>query len=505
MSAEAAFLGEISRLKRIVFLRSVYRALLWAFLILLCAATIVLIIEKAGISEFSKYPANFTIFAAVILCLAFLGAYLRRGKFLHILIDIDTRLKLRDRITTAYEYQKSGIKSVFSDLLMQDATVRLRQLSAKHTLPVKFSVLHVAVLLMLITGVALYSSDYLIHSFKPAPGDQKKIEKARALVQNFTMSRSEANKVQKERRNDAYAKKWEHLTKTIDDRNLTRDQLFGTLNRFLKEIQGEQTRLANELGSKLKGVEIDQMPVQDISDLQNLSASQLEKLNMLLSRSLNNPIPDSVKQNIESLQDLYNMEKLLSRIVDDFNEEKSVTEAAAESDRSEGHTSAGSKDPEKAQQFTKHSKPSGMAPGTKRRRADGAGGPDFDSFRGQELGVPGEVGFPRGNAAQAGRGKSTGKKKPGHELERSTDPGIADKLSSSQVKNYLIQIRSLTAIGESKVKAENILRAYEQELETVLQKEDMPLNYREYIKQYFMSIGIKTADSAPSVTRGSEQ
>ena len=504
MSAESAFLGEISRLKRIIFIRFVYRTLAWAFLILLGAGTIVLIIEKAGISEYSRYSVTFIISAAVILCVAFLGAYLRRRKFLHILIDIDTRLKLQDRITTAYEYQKSGIKSIFSDLLMQDAAVRIRQLSAKHILPVKFSVLHVSVLLMLITGVALYSSDYLIHSFKPAPEDQKKIEKARALVQNFTTSRSEANKVQKERRNDAYAKKWEHLAKTIDDRNLTRDQVFGTLNRFLKEIQGEQARLANELGSKLNRVEIDQMPVQNISDLQNLSASQLEKLNMLLSRSLNNPIPDSVKQNIESLQDLYNMEKLLSRIVDDFNEEKSVTEALAESEHREGHTPGGTTDPEKAQQFTKQSKPSGSVPGTKRNRGS-AGGPDFDSSRGQEFGVPGEIGLPRGNAAQAGRGKSAGKKKPGHEFERSTDPGIADKLNSSQVKNYLIQIRSLTAIGESKVQEENILRTYEQELETVLQKEEMPLNYREYIKQYFMSIGIKTADSAPSGTQGGEQ
>ena len=67
---------------------------------------------------------------------------------------------------------------------------------------------------------------------------------------------------------------------------------------------------------------------------------------------------------------------------------------------------------------------------------------------------------------------------------------------SSQAKNYLIHIRSLTDIGESKLKEEDIIRTYRQEIESILQKEDIPLNYREYIKQYFISIGLETADSS---------
>ena len=54
----------------------------------------------------------------------------------------------------------------------------------------------------------------------------------------------------------------------------------------------------------------------------------------------------------------------------------------------------------------------------------------------------------------------------------------------------------MTAIGESKVQEENILRTYSREIESALQKEDIPLNYREYIKQYFLSIGMETEDSS---------
>ena len=58
-----------------------------------------------------------------------------------------------------------------------------------------------------------------------------------------------------------------------------------------------------------------------------------------------------------------------------------------------------------------------------------------------------------------------------------------------------MHIRSLGAIGESRLKEDNILRTYQQEIESILQKENMPLNYREYIKQYFISIGLKAQEN----------
>jgi hypothetical protein len=53
----------------------------------------------------------------------------------------------------------------------------------------------------------------------------------------------------------------------------------------------------------------------------------------------------------------------------------------------------------------------------------------------------------------------------------------------------------LPTIGNAKVKEEDVIRPYRQELESVLQKEDIPLNYREYIKSYFLSIGLKKEEN----------
>ncbi len=69
-------------------------------------------------------------------------------------------------------------------------------------------------------------------------------------------------------------------------------------------------------------------------------------------------------------------------------------------------------------------------------------------------------------------------------------------MASSQAKSFLIQIRALTDTGEARLKEEEIFQTYRKEVESILQKEDIPLNYREYIKNYFISIGINTEENA---------
>ena len=68
-------------------------------------------------------------------------------------------------------------------------------------------------------------------------------------------------------------------------------------------------------------------------------------------------------------------------------------------------------------------------------------------------------------------------------------------MASSQAKSYLIHIRALTDIGEARLKEEEIFQTYRKEVESILQKEDIPINYRAYIKNYFISIGINTEEN----------
>jgi hypothetical protein len=112
--------------------------------------------------------------------------------------------------------------------------------------------------------------------------------------------------------------------------------------------------------------------------------------------------------------------------------------------------------------------------------------------------------YGEGFSPSAGHGKSSGKQKPVQELDKATGPGIQDKVNTAQAKKYLVQIRSMTAIGEAKIPEENILKTYTREIEGVLSREDIPLNYREYIKQYFLAIGMESEASSASGPQKSE-
>jgi hypothetical protein len=505
VSAEALFLSEIAKLKRRVIIRSVHRILLRASLIFLIICTILLIIDKAGFSEYGESVSFYVISVGTALFAALLIAFVRRKNFLNVLIDIDTRFKLQDRISTAYEYRKSEKKSDFSDLLMQDATAKLLQLSTKQLFPAKFAFLHLVLLLLILINVVLYSSDYLLSGYKSTRADKNKIEKVSSLLRNYTISRTEEKRTEKTRQPSVYSKKLEHLAKQLDNRSITQDQLFTSLNGFLEEIQGEQTRLANELDAKLNAASIQEMPIQKIPKLENLPVDKLEKLKMLLNRVLNNQIPDSIDQNIETLQELYRMEKLLSQIIDDFHEDESYEEEFAESKPNESQASQYTNDLKKAPDDAKRSKTHEEFSSRKRGGADTAGRAGSDRSQGNGRDLEDELGLREGYSSSAGRAKSTGEKKASDELEKSPGSGIQDKMMSSQAKNYLIHIRALTAIGESRLKEEDIIRTYRQEIESVLQKEDIPLNYREFIKQYFILIGLETADSSQIGKQGSDQ
>lgn len=489
MRAESLFLVEILKLKRRIFITSLLRIILRACLIFMFACLVMLLLEKAGISQYRPDAAAYIVLVGITLFVGFLYAHAKKTKFLDFLIDIDTRLNLQDRISTAYEYQSSENKSGLSDLLMQDAVDKLRKLSNKQMFPAKFSVLHLVLLLLVIANVALYSSIHFTSGFKSVP-----IEKARTLLRDYTMSRIERNQTQKTKPNDSYLKKLEQLTQTFNDRSKSQEQLFAALNKFIKEIHGEQTRLESELGTKLNAARIDEMSIENSVGLENLTSRNLEKLKVLLKQLLNNKIPDAIDRNIETLQELYSMEELLSQIIDDFSAGNSDKKAFADSGGDDTRASQPIDDDPQGYDDTKRAQTPGEFTGIKQGRKGADGKSGSDRSQGKDRGENDEIGNGEGYSISAGRAKSSGQKKPGHELGKAEGPGIKDKMISSQVNHYLMHIRSRGAIDESRLKEDNILRTYQQEVEGILQKENIPLNYREYIKQYFISIGLKAQE-----------
>jgi hypothetical protein len=99
-------------------------------------------------------------------------------------------------------------------------------------------------------------------------------------------------------------------------------------------------------------------------------------------------------------------------------------------------------------------------------------------------------------SATAGKGTSDARKESDDELQNAGGVSARETVAAAPSKNYLIQIRALTEIGDAQLSADEIFKSYRKEVESVLQKEDIPPNYRKYIKNYFHSIGIKTEQEA---------
>ncbi|MGD8443235.1 MAG: hypothetical protein PVI94_07040, partial [Desulfobacterales bacterium] len=268
------------------------------------------------------------------------------------------------------------------------------------------------------------------------------------------------------------------------------------LDRYLKDVQGEQARLATELGTKLKAAEIDEMPIQTIPKLENLSLNQLEKIKRILNRALNNQMPDSINQNIEVLQELYRSEAQLSQMIDEFYEDHSDSDEIAGSQDDNFLPSTTTHGLKKPLDDTHLSKTTGDVLNRNQGFEGRHGQPDPEQRQEIDRDLKDEFGSQPGSSSAAGSAPSDGKKKPKDELTKSSGIGTQDKMKSSQGNNYLIQIRSLTAIGDAKLEEKDIIRSYRKEIEGILQKEEIPLNYRGYIKNYFISIGLKADRNA---------
>ncbi len=496
MSVEISFISQIAKIKRRVVIQAIHRILLNASLIFLSISTFFFILTKAGMTDYNINGAWYFVPIGISLSAALFIGLVTRSNLLNVLIDIDRRLKLQDRLSTAYEYLKSKKKTEFADLLLNDAAAKLTQINNQQLVPARFSLLHLLVIILLLINIFLYSSVFFTSDFKSTHQELQKIENAGKLLKNYTISRIDNQTAQKSKPQSVYSKKLAQFSNKLNDRSKPFAQRFAALDSFLKEVQGEQTRLATELGARLDSAGIKELPIQKIPDLADLSSSQLEKLKGLLNRTLINRMPDSISQNIESLQELSSIEKLLSRVIDDLKDGRSFTDDSTESAANERRTSQSTETLENPPDDPNRPNPDGQFSDYNRSAADRTDPPGSGKLQKNGDDLQDGMGQPEGYSASAGRAKSKEENKSSYELEKTPGSAMQDKMASSQAKSYLIHIRALTDIGEARLKEEEIFQTYRKEVESILQKEDIPINYREYIKNYFISIGINTEENA---------
>jgi hypothetical protein len=115
-----------------------------------------------------------------------------------------------------------------------------------------------------------------------------------------------------------------------------------------------------------------------------------------------------------------------------------------------------------------------------------------DSMAGDSLKEEGEESAEQnGTAGAAGNEKVEDQRDTVKPLLKSSDQGVSRVEGAADwEETKKIFLRSLPPGGESTVQEERKLIDFRREVEEVIRKEEVPLNYREYIKNYFLKIGL---------------
>ena len=486
MSSNQSFLDHISKLRGIIIRRLIRRCLMATFSLSLILITIALGIEKTGLFQwygYSIYPF------LVLIAFSFSVLYTFRTKkpFLDELVGIYIRLDLKERISTAYEYHQLGRRSLFMDPLMKDAAHVLGLIKESQIFPRQLSPAHILIPVFTTVMIVLLTVDF-------SPSLPKQDESWERLKQiGIKMERYSRQEIQDSKKRDKRSlkdpyQKMEKIAEEINKQSKTRERLLKSLGELRKEVETDRTLLAQKLHNELGLGDTSNTPMLNALVKEKITPNELNQVKEELKGLFGGKVPTSIAQDISDIDQSLQLEQFLVETQDqvrsalkeedDFLLMEDRKQAGRGKDEKEmdGIILSGQEVASIQSSREGDERSTSPSPG----KAKAGSGEEEDRGRSSS----------EDEAFTAGRGKSDGKKRSPYELKSSKGPALKDKGVSGPDERYNVHVRSLPTIGKAKIEEEEIIRAYRQEIEDVLKKEDIPLQYREYIKSYFLSIGL---------------
>jgi len=497
VNGQVAFLNGIRSIKRIVWFQTAKQFLETAAVIYLSLYTVCAAWNLFG-SFMIKGSGLIFMAIGISLVSSFALAIARRKPFSRQLIDIDSRLHLQDRLSTAYEYLQKQKETVFFNLLIQDAGEKISQIDKKKIFPKKLSWIHILLVTLILINLLMAAIK------SPSAGDNSDaihpdtLDKIQTVIKQYTTEKAAKKRLEKktgpERLSKQMTDHFDMLADMLDNPPVHRKHLDAMLHKALKEIQSEKIARARNLIEELGLNDIEDVSVEQIRQSSRLSAFQLRKLNELVNRMFDDQIPRAVSEEFADLDRHRRMEAYLEQIIEELENGRFQRTAprGTLSKRSEGSVpgrTADQNEPEKADNPTTSGKNPDTESSGQSTGADQTGGRGDDAREdpdGESLGQ---------GPSSAGHGKSQDQSDPAHQPDPLKGPAIQDKTATSRRSELSVLIRSLTAAGTAKAETRPIIRDYRRSMESILQKEDIPLNYRMYIKNYFLSIGLRKEPS----------
>ncbi len=489
------FLEEISYLKRLFRMNLITTTILVASVIFLIIHAVIAGLAKWEILLFSGAPFIYGIIIGFSLVLAFVYILFRKKRFIDVLIDMDGRLKLKDRICTAYEYWLTAKKTPFADLLITDAGDRLRSIDKKELFPFKFSPIHLLIALLVLVNVFILFAGHLAALPSRDRMGPATLEEVRRLLKDYTPDRSAVKERKEQIGSHKLRDQMEDISKRLEDRDVSREKISSSVSSALKEIQSEKTALSRGLASTIETENIEEVPIPKMQEIKKLALYNSKKLEEVLGRMFDDKIPGTVRDSLVILKEYENLEDLLKQVLNhidmDISSENRLNTPPQGRDEGLSGEMDGQGGERKSPGEDKGKEGDRISQREGSRQTESTGTAQGEKERGREPEKERGDASEQGSSSTAGRGKSDEKGKSPHDIEKASGQTLQDKMTPSSVEDHALRIRSLTTLGKARMKKEDVIRSYRKEIESVLTKEDIPLNYREYIKNYFLSINLR--------------
>ncbi len=489
MSAHAVFLEGIRDIERIVRMHGLKRFMENAGVVFLCLHTV-----SSGMQWFGQalltggaffYPAaGLSLIAAAVL------KWYGKKSLYDRLIEIDAAFHLQDRLSTAYECLQQNRQTVFLDLLIEDAGHKISHIDKKKIFPKKISWIHLLLGFLILINVLMAAVKNPLVVQAPDAVDPDMTDRIQRVITQFSIGSPEKEPSPNKIVTDRIENRMAGLSDMLHKPPVHRRPLSTMVHNTLKEIQGDKIARARDLVEELGLDTADEITVQQIRQAGTLTHFQLRKLNELVKKMFDDQIPEGLAQDLAVLDDRHRLEAYLEQILEDL--EKGQVQKPAPQDNSSGDSErpvSGQKTGSQHGSNTQEEATSTQHSDSDRHPSSIGADPRWSGKDGSpEEASEGELGE---GPSSPGRGKSESSSGLPDEPDRLKGSAVQDKTASSTGSEISVLIRSLTATGKAKMKKAPIVRDYQQAVEGVLEKEDIPLKQRTFIRNYFLSIGLR--------------
>jgi len=363
-----------------------------------------------------------------------------------LLINADRRLELEERLSTADEYLKKAGDNLFSTLLIEDAVARAHNIEKSRLYKTKYPgrlkyypLLIAGILLLSILKPGLAATDELMDLGQRIESSSRLLA-ARAGEKSLDDTLFEEMRRFGEELQKGRVAEQEALERAAEMAELLQQRI-ENLERC--SLSAEQNKAADSLGlpedeGGISELEKELMDLQAV-ELQPLELQERSGLELMQSK------PEELAQAeiLVELEDLNAVRELLKNFL---SAQKGKNGLSAP--------------------------PASMAGGSLKEEGE-------ESMQ------------QNGTAGAAGNEKVEDQRDTAKSLLKSSDQGVSRVEGAADwQETKKIILRSLPPGGKSTISEEKKLIDFRREVEEVIRKEEVPLNYREYIKNYFLKIGL---------------